>query len=92
MTDPSYLEHYEALLRIRHRAARRDATITRWVFIVSMLGFFASGLLGQLEGLALYVATPLLVAFGAAYLVAWSKLDTTTSLLELVEALRNRDL
>jgi hypothetical protein len=87
MSTGDSLQHYLALLRIRQRAARRDAIIIRWLFLVSPLASFASGFLGYLTSPGFYIVAIVLIAQGAGYLTAWTRLHTAEALIELVAAL-----
>ncbi len=81
------LANYEELLETRNRAERRNAVITRWAFLLSLIGYIAFGMLGQLRGLSLFVGSVFPIAFGAGYFTAWARSNTTSELMQLVDTL-----
>ena len=83
----SDLKSYLNILEIRLQAARRNMRLIGLIFILSLLAFFAFGILGRLEGLELYVISPILVAFALGYIHSLIKYETTKVLHELVDKL-----
>jgi phosphoglycerol transferase MdoB-like AlkP superfamily enzyme len=77
------LKSYLDILKIRHRAAHRNMLLTGTIFILSLLAFFAFGMLGRLENLALYLISPILVAFAFGFISFRIKYETTKALIEL---------
>ena len=90
MSDAEFLRHYSGLLRTRRRAARTATVITRWLFLLVMIGFFAAGVLGYLAGPAFFIVAIVFVESGVAHAMAWTRLHTVESTLEFVEALYAR--
>jgi dipeptide/tripeptide permease len=82
------LRDYAELLRIRHAAERRNTAITRWAFLLSIIGYIALGMLGVLQGISLFLTSIFPIAFGAGFLAAWAKSHTTSEIMQLVDTLR----
>lgn len=84
MRYPDQLEAYSALLQIRQSAFRRNAAITGVIFLIAVLGTFAFGLLGSLNGKALYLVGAIVLLFGIGFLQAWVKHEIVSSLIDFV--------
>ena len=77
------LKSYLKTLEIRRCAARRNMLLTGTIFFLSLLAFFALGMLGHLESLELFLITPILVAFALGYITSQIKYQTTKSVIAL---------
>jgi hypothetical protein len=88
MTTNDNLENYAALLRIRYEAGRRNTAITGILFLLSVMGFFANGLLGDPSDRATILIGILVLALGLTYLTTWVRLEIARSLIECVDHLQ----
>lgn len=79
--------HYLALLEIRYRTARRDAYLSSSVFLISLLSFFALGMMGYLTGLGVWVVSALLIVFGVSFVLTITRLEMIGQARELAENL-----
>lgn len=80
--DKRHISSYLGLLEIRHRAARRNTFIVGAIFTLSLLSFFALGMIGKIRGLELFVASAILIAFGLSFISALIRLETIKAVSE----------
>lgn len=79
------LEQYAELLRIRQAGGLRNTRITGGIFLVSMLGFVAYGLIAEPIGRSVYLSAAIIATLGLGYITTWVRLEITKNTLELVE-------
>lgn len=77
------LKSYLEILEIRRRAAHRNMLLTGTTLILSLLVFFALGMLSRLESLELYLIFPILVAFTLGFVSSKTKYEITKAVIEL---------
>ena len=83
MAIKSYLE----LLEIRHRAVRRNMLVIGTVFIISLVAFFTLGMIGRMEGLEIFVISPILVSFALGFLSSLIRLEIIKAVREFGDTL-----
>ncbi len=77
------LKSYLEILEIRRRTAHRNMLLAGTILILSLLAFFAFGMLGRLECLELFLISPILVAFTLGFISSQIKYETTKAVIEL---------
>lgn len=85
------LANYRELLGIRQKGRRRDVILIGSVFWIIFLALIFLGLTGQVVGRSIYIVTGIEVVFGAAYLMAWVRLEDIKTLIELLSNLPEED-
>jgi hypothetical protein len=86
MNEP--LENYVALLRIRYKAGRRTTAITGILFLLSVLGIFANGMLGNPSDRSTILIGIVVLTMGVAYMTAWVRFEIVKALLETMDNLQ----
>lgn len=88
MTPSDQLSQYTTLLRIRHKARRRDALVSGGIFLVSAWVTIALGLLSELQGREIYLITGLVSIFGLSFVMTWVRLEIIKNALEFADYLQ----
>jgi hypothetical protein len=85
-----FRDGYSELLKARLRGQRQRAAIIGVVFLLSLIGFVAFGMLGQLAGRSAFFAAIFPIAFGLGYCQSWAQSNSTKGLVELVANLQRQ--
>lgn len=85
--DPNRITAYLALLKIRRRAARRDAIIAGAAFVLFLGLFFLLGMTGQLINLGVWAASAMVLSLGLGSIFTLTRLETIKAVSELAEHL-----
>ncbi|MFU8772329.1 MAG: hypothetical protein ACNA8H_07900 [Anaerolineales bacterium] len=81
------INHYVTLLKIRRKARRRDSIIIGGLFIVSLLGMIATGLVTGLGSREVYLVSGINIVLGMSFLMAWTRLEILQQSIDLLENL-----
>jgi len=89
MTTTDRYTNYLTLLKIRHSARKRDATMMGVVFVISILGMTMIGLVSGLGNREVYLVVALNICFGISYVIAWVRLEIINGNIELLNNLKD---
>jgi hypothetical protein len=80
------MENYLDLLKIRQKGRRRDAVILGGIFWLVFIALVFLLITGQLTGRTKIIVAAMEVVFGAAYLMAWVRLEVTRNTIDLIRS------
>jgi hypothetical protein len=84
--DP--LEDYSQLLQVRLQAERRRSRLIGSVFLLTIVGYVALGILGMIEGKTAYLSSIFPIAFGFGYVTASRQSSILKETIDLVAEVR----
>jgi hypothetical protein len=82
------LEDYSQLLRVRLQAERRRSRLIGSVFLLTIVGYVALGIVGLIEGRAAYFASTFPIAFGFGYVSASRQSSILKETIDLLAEVR----
>jgi|YelNatPaOPRAMG01_1025707.scaffolds.fasta_scaffold04336_5 hypothetical protein len=80
--------NYLGILKVREAGRRRELTITGGLFLLSFLGFIASGLLTRPNSNSVYISGGLAAVLGLIYVMAWVRLEILRHSIEVLDHLQ----
>jgi len=79
------IENYLALLEIRQKSKRWNVTFIGGIFIISILGTLAFGLVAGLCDRSVYLIIGVDIALGLSFIMAWVRLEIVRNSIELLK-------
>lgn len=85
------IEAYLGLLEIRLRAGQRNTWVAGSAFMLGMASFFLLGMIGALQGLEVFVASAILIAFGFSFLSTLMRVEALKAVQEFARSLQQSE-
>jgi len=89
MIDANRTENYKSLLKIRQKGQKRNLYIVGGICLISLLATFGFGMIGHLNGRALFLALLIITLLAISYVVTWVRFVITNEILDLIDNLKS---